>query len=72
MVLFEFTDSSVRMFTKHGVLCSYTSYCTVALEKKKKKKKKIVENILSDRSVKTQLQIVLFAAIDGYPISMCY
>ena len=39
MVLFEFTDSSVRMFTKHGVLCSYTSYCTVALEKKKKKKK---------------------------------
>ena len=27
-------------WTKHDVLCSYTSYCTVALEKKKKKREK--------------------------------
>ena len=26
-----------RTWTKHDVLCSYTSYCTVALEKKTKK-----------------------------------
>ena len=35
-VLRVHTDSSVRMLTKHGVLCSYTSYCTVALEIKNK------------------------------------
>ena len=33
-------SESSMTWTKHGVLCSYTSYCTVALEKKKKKKKK--------------------------------
>ena len=36
MVQYYCAYSSVRKFNdmaKHGVLCSYTSYCTVALEK---------------------------------------
>ena len=32
--------------------------------------KDCVQNIFSGRAVKPQLQIVLFAATDGYPISV--
>ena len=52
---------SSMTWTKHGVLCSYTSYCTVALEKKKKKKNyPVVEKHENRHSVKMSLILCPF------------